>query len=280
MPITGFENYTPDFGIEPGSPLGRGGEAILGGLKGAGSYLNPINIYKALAKAPTTPIEDIEEPTRPSPPDQFTPTAGGPPQIYMQPPSANQPPSRGTFAPAGGEYRAPMQYEGPQLNPEEALAGLAGMEQHPLLALMRLASERSMTGRPQDLASASGIDEYVKGQLAPQRQQLGVTESAIAGLHPAVQAVQEAEARRKAYPQAAYASGLAEQAEIGAEADLQQAMIEAAQGNTESLRQLLPPALEGLVDIASGPDPDSPEAQRAWDLIWSFISAIGQKGNI
>src|SRR3990167_3263286 len=158
-------------------------------------------------------------------------------------------------------------YGGPRLNTEAALAGLRNAPVNPEIARIQNAFNIRSTGRPQDLAYSGGIHGDVEQSFAPQRAMLGDVEKSMMAQHPAVRALQEQEARRKAMGQSAYAEGLAEQAEIGAEQRREEAELDFEAKRRAAGQSGRKAQIKAYTDIlTSQGDDEQAERARTWAL--------------
>ena len=182
--------------------------------------------------------------------------------------------------------RGTASYSGPQLNTESALAGLKGAQSQfqrpyrPTEELYRQAFAPAETVAP-------GASEYAQSQLKERTgseeferllgmKQRETVEGAETAMHPAVLAQSEMASRQKAYPYQAQAAGMIESADIKAEADLQKAILDAREGNLDSLRQLLGPLANAFADIVTGPDEDM--AAEAYGVLLDILKRSSGAG--
>lgn len=282
-------------GIEKGAPLDTPSIAEVGDVAGDiwGRLSKAPQPAPAAPTAPFGPPESMATPAAPTTPTAMTPR-------YGQPFGANTAMS----APRAGEYDLPTQMPGMRVrgtasgagpraadvlgpsSPLQALkeAGDTRMQQQPYIPTEEL--YRSAFNEPefktavggvyrapssqkwaqQELQERTGTDEFQRMLGMKQQEVVGQAE---AQMHPTAQAAAEVEARRKAYPSQAQAEGLAESADIQAEASLQKALLEARQGNLNSLRQLLGPLANAFADIVTGPDEDM--AAEAYGVLLDIL---------
>lgn len=223
----------------------------------------------------------------PMPPPQFRPQPP-PPANPMQ---AQTPPKPAGFREMPSPYSdepvgaGVMPSQGPG-TPQQAVQGLlGGGSDHPLLQLQRQTGEFRQQGNAGGLASAVAghntadrFDSFAQGQLAPDRSTDSLIKTAISSLHPGVQRSADLDAQRKALPNAAYAQGLTEQADITAEGALQREMISSRQDDVNSLRQSLGPALQSLQDLDSSGYDATPQSDQTRQILISIIQRMIEAG--
>lgn len=298
-------------GIEHDSPLGFVGHAVKEGLEkwkaplsSLKSLLSPA--YKALSTAGQA------QTTAPSPQQSMAPatTITPPPSApSFRTPRLGEPFNMGeqVSSPLPGQHDLPM------ANPSMRVRGIAAATgprrpiTGPLQAMQQRGEEqlrqqpyvsseelyRSAFNEPDYQTAAGGVfrppsaQPWAQNQLKERegleefQRLLGMKQQETIGqaeaqLHPSVQAAGEITARQKAYPNQAYAEGLAEQADITAEASLQKAIVDAQKGNIDSLRDLIGPLANAFADIVTGPDEDM--AAEAYGVLLDILKRSSGAG--
>ena len=304
------------FGVEQGSPLGRLGETvsphIMKGLLAAAPAIvktlksglpPPLAAarmaiepgWRYLSKAPDQTQGVPQDPLESTP---LMGTTSATPDVRPSGTLANLPPPLGP-----GEVDVPRAYggmtrgvmmpslEGPSKglmgSTQSALEGLRNAPQHPLLGIQEAAygmmdpTGGGTEGRAAGMRAAQPYLDFVSESLAPQRGRDEMINAAIAGLHPAVQAGAEATAQRGAYGDVARAQGMIESAEIGADADIDEAILSLEQGDIESARALIPPHLERWIDLYEGyRSYDTPEAELIRNHILIGLQAAAKRAGL
>lgn len=199
----------------------------------------PPPAYNMLAQG--NPYQSVGGRSLPSPESIDVPTAPPPDQVNMKP-----------FLP-GGKNIGTISYTGPRLNTEAALSGLKGAN-----------STANMTGRgdlgpsteelyrhafgdPESMAPGAGemAGEQLRGRISAEswnrlqsQKQLETIMAGLTSQHPYVKAKGEQEADWASYPAQQAAQGLERQAQIGANARLQEADLDAQTADAVSLNKL------------------------------------------
>jgi hypothetical protein len=139
-------------------------------------------------------------------------------------------------------------YGGQRLNTPGALEGLrAAGEEQPWMARSRAIQNIGSTGRPQDLALARQFGaDYESDYADPIIEKTRAAEQA---LHPATQAVEEATARRGAYPAETMGEYQVDAANINAAARQIEAQYGLSAEEAKALVELAKTAMTGLTDI-------------------------------
>ncbi len=223
------------------------------GFEGYAPGGNPLDALKSLRWMTQIGQPPPQPGIVPLPPRQFRPQAPPPtinrmPGLGEQRPVPQEPP--GFYQVPGGwdpseNIPGHMSYGGPKLDNPAALQGLANSGGgSPLLELQRQIGQMSSGGGAfrggRDEATAAPFQDFVNSQLAPQRLQTDMANTAMSAQHPAVRALAATTAQQKAMPAMATAQGMTNAADITAQAGIQKAMLESATGQRQEAAEAIP----------------------------------------
>ena len=122
-----------------------------------------------------------------------------------------------------------------------------------------------------------GVGGDITSEAARERKRAETLGEAETGMSPAVLALQELKARQAAYPNEAYAGGLAEQADIGAQQRLQSSMIESMQRGEEAGGRGNMAMATAIARILSSPS-TTPEDVKMWTQVLMGLLGTGMAG--